>query len=393
MPKPALLFILMEVLSPSVSAQPVWKKLPAGELRYHASAGVRPFMDFREHAKLPANRMAGDGKGTLYLSDDSVLWMSLNNGDSWHSHRLAPPPRDDISPDTSPAPIFASPSGAVQWGISWYSWDFGENWEYRPYDKTGHLLRQAPAVIQVKPATFLASSHDSEDRIRYTNDSGMTWKDSHELNYYFPVLQFEAPDSQWVFAAGAQLLISRTGGASWTRSGATSDGLFPYKISLQRADSGWSLWAIYDSTSFQADRKVHQPKLLRYPSSGTPDSRPFALPDSSLTAFRVQNDGTFWLGTWGKGMFSSTDLGATWIARNQGLGDLRIETLYLSPKGSLFVVTPDGVYRLNGTSLGLTTSPQSRGRLAKPSNLPQSLFGLPGDPSGYLLNGRRFPTH
>ena len=72
-------------------------------------------------------------------------------------------------------------------------------------------------------------------------------------------LQFEAPDSQWIFAAGAQLLISRTGGATWTRSGATSDGLFPYKISLQRADTGWTLWAIYDSASFLVNPPVHVP--------------------------------------------------------------------------------------------------------------------------------------
>jgi hypothetical protein len=30
-------------------------------------------MDYRDHANLPANRMAGDGKGTLFLSDDSVF--------------------------------------------------------------------------------------------------------------------------------------------------------------------------------------------------------------------------------------------------------------------------------------------------------------------------------
>jgi hypothetical protein len=350
-------------------------------------------MDFREHAKLPANRMAGDGKGTLYLSDDSVLWMSLNNGDSWHSHRLAPPPSDDISPDTPPAPFFASPSGAVQWGISWYSWDYGENWGYRSYDKPGYRQTEAPAVIQVKPAAILASFNGSEDRIRNTNDSGLSWKDSHELGFYFPVLQFEAPDSQWVFAAGAQLLISRTGGATWTRSGATSDGLFPYKISLQRADSGWTLWAIYDSTSFQAGLQAHMPKLLRYPSSGTPDARPFAPPDSSLTAFRVQDDGTLWLGTWGKGIFSSTDRGATWVARSQGLGDLRIETLYLSPEGSLFVVTPDGVYRLSGPSLGLSRWPQGKGRLSRQAKPSQNLFQLPGELLEYLPNGRRFPAH
>lgn len=71
--KPALRIILLATLSAPVSAQFVWKKLPIGELHYHPSVGDRPFMDYRDHANLPANRMAGDGKGTLFLSDDSVF--------------------------------------------------------------------------------------------------------------------------------------------------------------------------------------------------------------------------------------------------------------------------------------------------------------------------------
>ncbi|MBW8888481.1 MAG: hypothetical protein JF616_12060 [Fibrobacteres bacterium] len=345
-------------------------------------------MDYRDHVKLLANRMAGDGKGALYLSDDSLFWMSLDYGDSWHFHRLSPLPGQDIVQDTLPAPFFADPQGAVQWGVSWYSWDQGRNWGYR----SGVPLKEASAVVQVKPATYLASFQGFDDRIRNTNDSGLTWKESHALGYYFPVLQFEAPDSQWVFGSGARLLISRTGGATWTQSGATSDGLFPFKISLQRTDSGWTLWAIYDSASFQEGGTVHVPELLRYRSAGAPDSRPFALPDSALTAFRVQDDGTLWLGTWGKGIFSSTDLGTTWIARNQGLGDLRIETLYRSPEGTLFAITPEGVYRRGDPPLALSASPKGRGRHAPPADNPR-FFRLSGGPFDYLPDGRRLPSH
>jgi hypothetical protein len=386
---PPLRIILAGALLAPVAAQPVWKKLPVGELHYHASAGDRPFMDFREHVRLAANRMAGDGKGTLYLSDDSAFWMSLDHGDSWHAHRLSPLPSVTLMQNTPPAPFFADAEGAAQWGISWYTSNYGQNWQHRPYDHSGPPIMEAGAVVQVKPATILASYQGSEDRIRISKDSGLSWRDSHELGDYFPVLQFEAPYSQWIFGAGARLLISRTGGASWTQGGTPSDGLFPYKISLQRADSGWTLWAIYDSASFQGSRMVHAPKLLRYPSSGLPEARPFALPDSSLTAFRAQDDGTLWLGTWGKGLFSSTDLGATWIARNQGLGDLRVETLYLSPDGDLFVVAPDGVYRLDSQSLALSPSHRKAGRFIPPSHTPQHRLRLTGDPYEYSLDGSR----
>jgi hypothetical protein len=89
------------------------------------------------------------------------------------------------------------------------------------------------------------------------------------------------------------------------------------------------------------------------------------LPNLAINALAIDpsNPATFFAGTMGGGVFKSTDSGGTWAAINTGLTNLSITALALDPNG----VTPlyaglwgGGVWQLNESEQGFYTVPPCR---------------------------------
>jgi hypothetical protein len=78
-------------------------------------------------------------------------------------------------------------------------------------------------------------------------------------------------------------------------------------------------------------------------NSGLP--RPFVV--SSL-AIDPQDPTTVYAGSWGQGIFKSTDGGENWIPFNDGLSNLNIQTLLISSGGqtTLYAGTESGAFRI-----------------------------------------------
>ncbi|MEO6095689.1 MAG: hypothetical protein ABIW76_08415 [Fibrobacteria bacterium] len=339
----------------------------------------------------------------IFLSDKNALFSSPNLGSDWSRAANLPPATPQEQPYSGPPlPIAANSQGELQWGATHFSGNQGLSWTHRSIHE-GANGGEAYAIGLMPMGRVVASSAGADDVIRVTADSGLTWRRKKELEYYYPILQFEQADSNLIFAAGAQLWVSGNSGETWRnwrpeRDGAPSVGRFPYKISLQKNQAygnlptPWTLWALQDSGYWTGTVMLHSPVLLRYFSSGLQDSRKIKLPDSALTSFRVQNDGTIWVGTWGKGVFSSRDLGVTWDDRNQGLADRHVETLYQSPEGVFFAIAGSGVYRLDPNPVALFRPAGTHGNASQSAAMTLStrtLFHFQSNGLEYLSNGRQ----
>jgi ligand-binding sensor domain-containing protein len=64
-----------------------------------------------------------------------------------------------------------------------------------------------------------------------------------------------------------------------------------------------------------------------------------------VQSLAVRSDGTAFAGTWGYGVFRSTDNGARWSAANTGLTNKIILSLAVHPSGDIFAGTSSGVFR------------------------------------------------
>ena len=70
--------------------------------------------------------------------------------------------------------------------------------------------------------------------------------------------------------------------------------------------------------------------------------------DISVTSFILDKASNIWLGTFGNGIYESTDMGATWIQTNSGLKDQKILSLGITSDGYLLAGTSSwGIFESN----------------------------------------------
>jgi photosystem II stability/assembly factor-like uncharacterized protein len=64
-----------------------------------------------------------------------------------------------------------------------------------------------------------------------------------------------------------------------------------------------------------------------------------------IRCIEVGSDGTIYAGTYGEGVFRSTNQGASWEAMNNGLTDLQIQDIAIRSDGRIFIATfNEGVF-------------------------------------------------
>jgi hypothetical protein len=78
----------------------------------------------------------------------------------------------------------------------------------------------------------------------------------------------------------------------------------------------------------------------------TPDSSAIAPANIIRT-----DDGRLFVSSWTTGIYTSSDNGDTWVPLNEGLYDLGIEFLYITPSGEVLATTTlGGIYKLTGVT-------------------------------------------
>lgn len=63
-----------------------------------------------------------------------------------------------------------------------------------------------------------------------------------------------------------------------------------------------------------------------------------------VSSFAINSNNDFFAGTYGSGVFRSTDNGATWIQINNGLYQHQIQTLLINSYSHIFAGTTSGLF-------------------------------------------------
>ena len=240
--------------------------------------------------------ISSDGVGgtKLLAATDSGIFLSTNNGSNWiktnnQLSRVWYAHDIIISPDGTGGTKFlaATDSGII------LSSNNGANWDSANTGLTDYDV----AALAFSGPNLLAGTR--EHGIFISTNNGTTWNCTNNgLNIYFPNSFFRLPDgagSTNLYAGGDGVNLSTNNGASWTPIN------LPYEV--------FSLAGISESLGSQ---------------------RLFAA-------------------CWNAGIFLSTDNGGSWTAVNNGLLDLDISALVVSPSpgggSKLFAASADsGIY-------------------------------------------------
>lgn len=367
-----------------VSAQNRWTKDPA--VVFHPGDGWGPNVWGKG-----GPRLACGPDRTLYLNLDDSLWVGADGGASW---RIASPPPPD-NRFGNPA-LAIGHDGNLIWGGG-LSRDQGRAWT--PFGIVEDSSLNATAFGELDDGTLLAGG--LYDQLYRSADTGRSWGRVHMGNTYATIDVITPGNGKWVFAAphSDDLLASRDGGKTWVKAGSLAQGGPPERmvakyLACKPADQ--LLFALTDpETSDPVLEEIHWAddslQVISHQATRT-------FPDSQVSAFAMPPVGflgpQLWVGTWGQGVWASSDWGKSWSPRNDGLGDLHVESLVIEPGGMVHALTLDGLYSMTpATALApvsrLRQAP-SRLRFSGASVLFGQATGVPFTPL-FRADGRSVP--
>lgn len=212
-----------------------------------------------------------------------------------------------------------------------------------------------------------------------------------------------AGDRDWAFAApeSDNLLASRDGGKTWNDAISLAQGKAPERIEakyLACIPDEHMLFALTDPVT--SDPTLEDIRWVGDSLLITTTQATRTFPDSQVSAFAMPTaigvGPMLWVGTWGEGVWVSSNWGKSWSPRNEGLSDLHVEALVIEPGGIAHALTLDGLYSLAPTT-ALALAParrQAAGRALITG--PGILFGKGPDAMDpakpvFRADGRRTP--
>ncbi len=296
----------------------------------------------------PATLYAGTDRG-VYRSDDAgVSWKAANAGlPDFRVQTIA------IDP-TSPSTLYAgtlTPNGVESVGI-FKSTDGGASWTdinvglFDPITTIGPVDIWSLAIDPKNPNTILAGSRFSE--IFKSVDGGQTWRfktlGGVNVGLETSAFLFDPANSRNVLAASTQgLLRSADGGETWGGYGNVNASFFTLAADPASATT---LYAgniagsgIYKST----DGGAHWVAI----NNGLPANQGAtgALPLVIGFALDPAHSTTLYAGTFGNGLYRSTDGGSNWSSVGTGMRSASVTALAFEPSTLLAATLGAGVYQ------------------------------------------------
>lgn len=396
--RPAVLALALAA-APAV-AQSQWSKATAVLVQPDDSWGPKS-QDKR------GARLAIDKAFNLFVNLKDSLWIGADNGQSWRVERRKSNPQL-----WNKSAMGLGWDGTLLWDNG-TSHDQGRSWRLFG-DSTKRALFVSAYGVLGNGALLAGGSYDL---LEMSLDTGRTWARVHfgrTFGRITAIVSGEKGD-RWAFAAPEydDLMATRDQGKTWVTATSLITGNPPQRIVAK----------------FMAcDPAEHLLMAVTVPTSGSPGfeelrwagdsllsvSRPVthSFPDSQVSAFAMHQGSVYlprilWLGTWGQGVWVSSDWGETWSPRNEGLTDLHVEALVVAADGTAHALTRDGLYsRATPTTLARNPAPRARatrtapgrgngilfisgGRVSNGLNLSENLFGADGRALRLIPSERR----
>jgi len=309
---------------------------------------------------------------TLYAGTDRGVYRSVDAGASWRAAKAGLPAFrvQTIAIDpTSSSTLYAgtlTPDGVESVGI-FKSTDGGASWTAINEGLIDPLTGISPldiwslAIDPRNPKTILAGSRFSE--IFKSVDGGQTWQyktlGGFNVGLETSAFQFDAASSSRVLAASTLgLLRSTDGGETWSGYGNVSDSFFTL---VTDPASATTLYAgnINGSGIFKStDGGAHWTTI----NKGLPTNQGAtgALPLILGFAVDPAHPATLYAGTYGNGLYRSTDGGSNWSSVNNGMRTAYVTAFSFGPSSTVFAATlGGGVYQ--SADGGGTWAPSSAG--------------------------------
>ncbi len=160
-----------------------------------------------------------------------------------------------------------------------------------------------------------------------TPPSGATWQQvtSFASNEIIWTLTFDMQGNLLAGTWGGKIYRSNDAGTNWTRINETMNVAYIWGIGVD------SLNNYYAATNSGL-----------YKSANGTDWTVIGLAGQDVRAFAIDRNKNLYAGTWGLGIFKSTDNGTTWVESNNGLNSLAVHALTVNSANDIFVGTFGG---------------------------------------------------
>ncbi|MFH0736664.1 MAG: SdrD B-like domain-containing protein [bacterium] len=157
--------------------------------------------------------------------------------------------------------------------------------------------------------------------------SGATWQQvtSFASNEIIWTLTFDMQGNLLAGTWGGKIYRSNDGGTNWTRINENMNVAYIWGLEV---DSLNNLYAATNSGLYKS-------------TNGT-DWTIIGLDGSDVRAFAIDKNKNLYAGTWGLGIFKSTDNGTSWVESNTGLNSLAVHALTVNSANDIFVGTFGG---------------------------------------------------
>jgi photosystem II stability/assembly factor-like uncharacterized protein len=242
--------------------------------------------------------------------------------------------------------------------------DGGATWSDSASPRSRGCGLSSVAMDPTNPNTLYTAAFDDGSSLLKSNNGGVTWTPianwatTWQLSSFVNVLKVDPTNPATVYAGIGDtsestangFIKSTDGGTTWTNSGL--EGSNVTVLAIDPADSS----ILYASTEgFNSEPKGFR-GLFRSTDGG---ASWFAINtglDSLMdTRFRIStlvispsDPNVLYAGTAGAGVFRTADRGATWNPFNEGLANLDVRVLATAPSDpkTLFAGTPGGVFKI-----------------------------------------------
>jgi len=281
----------------------------------------------------------------FFTTNDGGLLETTNGGITWNDGGtkgyLSRAPRSVAFDPQTPRFVYG---GSFTGGGLFRSSDRGQHWE--------QLLFGSPAIyvagIDVDPVdhTIYVSTFRSGDGVWKSIDFGETFTridrapgapEGAFLNLSGRGITVHPARHEIVFAGtGNGVWRSQDAGASWIRVSTTA----AFKVTVDPTNPD----VVYSAGATAVQKSTDGGSSFTPASVGLPAGVQTARTGALLIDPR--NQATLYVGTEGAGVFRSTNAGASWSPMNDGLGDLRVYGLAMTPDGIIYASTASSVWAL-----------------------------------------------
>jgi photosystem II stability/assembly factor-like uncharacterized protein len=271
----------------------------------------------------------------VYFVDDSgigAVYRSTDGGETWE------PTDEDMGPDADVASDLAIDSAGILYGAtfesSYKSTDGGDTWD--AIDDAPELI----SVIAVSPAddqVVYAATLDAQ--VHRSTNGGADWDEIGDPD--LGVEQAEAlaghpEDSDTLFAGyeGLGVLVTENDGQTWN---ARNDGLFGVvtdSLAVNPANSQYLVATAEPNYVFLST------------NGGATWTKRGSFPDFQYAGDVVidpETPGTFYVSSWGPGVYKTTDDGESFEPADEGMTDPFVIVLAMKPDDSQHLLAGDGL--------------------------------------------------